>query len=75
MFEPEVFRKQIYCIKENTCDIFGTFRCSPQSIGPRGIVPPSLRPCRWPTANCFIRIWNAQWKHGRNCLVIQRQTK
>jgi len=24
MFEPEVFRKQIYCIEENTCDIVGT---------------------------------------------------
>jgi len=26
MFEPEVFRKQIYFIKESTCDIVGTFR-------------------------------------------------
>jgi len=26
MFEPEVFRKQIYCIEENTCDLVGTFR-------------------------------------------------
>jgi len=24
MFEPEVFLKQIYCIEESTCDIFGT---------------------------------------------------
>ena len=24
MFEPEVFRKQIYCIEESTCGIFGT---------------------------------------------------
>jgi len=26
MFEPEVFRKQMYCIEESTCDIVGTFR-------------------------------------------------
>jgi len=26
MFEPEVFRKQMYCIEEITCDIIGTFR-------------------------------------------------
>jgi len=33
MFEPEIFRKQIHCIEESTCDIFGTFRrpgnCAP----------------------------------------------
>jgi len=26
MFEPEVFRKQMYCIEESTCDIVGPFR-------------------------------------------------
>jgi len=26
MFELEVFRKQMYCIKESTCDNVGTFR-------------------------------------------------
>jgi len=26
MFEPEVFRKQMYCIEESTCDIVETFR-------------------------------------------------
>jgi len=26
IFEPEVFQKQMYCIKESTCDIVGTFR-------------------------------------------------
>jgi len=30
-FEPEVFRKQIYCIEESTCDIVGTFRRPMQS--------------------------------------------
>jgi len=26
MFEPEVYRKQMYCIEEITCVIVGTFR-------------------------------------------------
>jgi len=26
MFEPEVFRKQMYCIEESAYDIVGTFR-------------------------------------------------
>jgi len=25
MFEPKLFRKQIYCIEESTSDILGTF--------------------------------------------------
>jgi len=25
VFEPEVFRKQMYCIEESACDIVGTF--------------------------------------------------
>jgi len=54
MFEPEIFRKQIYCIEECPCDIVGTFLRHPQSFGvpiviqSPGIVPllpPSLRTC------------------------------
>ena len=30
MFKSEVFRKQMYCIAENTCDIVGTSRRRPQ---------------------------------------------
>jgi len=30
MFEPEIFRKQMYCIKESICDIVGTFQRHPQ---------------------------------------------
>jgi len=41
MFEPEFFRKLMYCIEENTCDIVGTFRCPPQSFGAQGMVPPT----------------------------------
>jgi len=31
IFEPEVFRKQMYCIEECTCDIVGIF-CRHRSI-------------------------------------------
>jgi len=52
VFEPDVFRKQMYSTEENTCDIVGTFRRLPQWFGTRGNVPPytpSLRP--WPHLN------------------------
>jgi len=32
MFEPEVFRKQMYCIEESTCNIVGTFPNPPAII-------------------------------------------
>jgi len=32
-FEPEVFRKQMYCIEASTCDIVGTFRQSLRLFG------------------------------------------
>jgi len=32
MFEPEFFRKHMYCIKESTCDIVETFRRPPAVI-------------------------------------------
>ena len=61
MFEPEVFRKQMPCIEESTCDIVGTFRCPPQSFAPPaviqrpGYVPPIVTPLpagqfTWPAA-------------------------
>jgi len=33
MFEPEVFRKQMYCIEECVCDIVGSLWRHPQRIG------------------------------------------
>jgi len=32
MFEPEIFRKQMYCIEESICDIVGAFRRPLQSF-------------------------------------------
>ena len=37
-FEPEVFRKQIYCIEESTCDIFGMFWLSRQWFGAPAVI-------------------------------------
>jgi len=37
MFERKVFREQMYCIEESTCDIVGVF-------GARGLCAPLLRP-------------------------------
>ena len=33
MIEPEVFRKQIYCLEECTCDTVGTLRRPRRSFG------------------------------------------
>jgi len=46
VFQPEIFRNQMYCLEEITCDIVGTLRrprshsAAPQRYGARGIVPP-----------------------------------
>jgi len=43
MFEPEVFRKQMYCIEESTCNIVGTIRRPHGDSAPGESCPPSLR--------------------------------
>jgi len=49
MFEPEVYRKQMYCIEKSTCDIAGTFRRPRQSFGvPRNDSAP---PVTWRPGN------------------------
>jgi len=46
IFEPEIFRKQMYCIEEDTCDIVGIFwrphsiSASQEWFGERVIAPP-----------------------------------
>ena len=40
MFEPEVFRKQMYCFENVPMTLLGLFALPPQWFGPRGIVPP-----------------------------------
>jgi len=42
VFEPEVFRKQMYCIEESTCDNVGTFRRSHSDLAPGELFPPCL---------------------------------
>lgn len=53
MFEPEVFREQMYCIEENICDFVGTFLRPPVIRLPRHFAPlaPSVRPWISPTKN------------------------
>jgi len=61
MFEPEVFRKQIYCIEESTCDIVGTFRL-PHSDS----VPGELcQPCPLVTP-LIVRLLNKKAVSGRD---------
>ena len=54
MFGPEVFRKQMYCIEESTCDIVETFRqprshwASPAVIQRLGNCAPLTPPCQAP---------------------------
>jgi len=58
MFEPKVFRKQMYCIEESTCDIVGPFRrphvnsAPPCWFSARGIVPPLIKPLPHVFINC-----------------------
>ena len=44
MVEPELFRKQIYCIEESTCDIVGTFRCPRHDSARRKLGLPRYAP-------------------------------
>jgi len=73
MFEAEVFRKQIYCIEESTCDNFGMFWLSRQSFGAPAVIrrphndsalgklfppwPRSLRPWCWRCAKLLCTCW------------------
>ena len=45
MFEPEIFRKQMYCIDENICDIVGTL-WRPHSDSAPGSCAPLVMPLR-----------------------------
>jgi len=63
-FEPKVFRKQMCCIEESLCDIFGTFR-RPRYSAPGVLCPHalhSLRPwvrgvTRWDGARGNKQLW------------------
>ena len=62
MFEPKVFRKEIYCIEESTSDIVGAFRRPHNDPAPGELCSPSLRPCAhpWLQACCNERFSNCQ---------------
>jgi len=44
MFEPELFRKQIYCVEESTSDIVGAFRRLRSDLAPGELCPPPHAP-------------------------------
>jgi len=39
MFEPDIFRKHLYCIEKSTCDIIGTFRRPRSDSAPGELCP------------------------------------
>jgi len=56
IFEPEVFRKQMYRVEESTCDIVVTFRRPHSDLSPGEFWlpwPSSLRPWRWQKKACL----------------------
>jgi len=76
MFETEVFRKQIYCVEESTCDIFGTFIRPPQRFGAPAVIwrnhggsaPGKLCPRYAPVLTC--RIHSLWLRERHNTFVI-----
>ena len=52
MFEPDVFRKQMYFIKESTCDIVRTFPHPLWSFGTPTVI---MRPPQWFVAPIVIQ--------------------
>ena len=44
MFAPEVFRKQMYCVEESTCDIVGIFRHPHNDPAPGELCPRRYTP-------------------------------
>ena len=84
MFEPKVFRKQMNCIGESTCNIVGIFRRPPAVIQrPGNCGSPSLRPCGHPLA-AFIDLVQAikdnrrrwcEWRVGRRVGCSMYHTK
>ena len=81
VFEPKVFREQMFCIEECTCNIFGTF-LRPQSFDARTLAP-SVRSCKGPRVdstaniNCPRVVNNAQLSvfvlksfHKLSCVLL-----
>ena len=46
MFEPKVFREQMYCIENRTCDMVVFFFDYPSDLAPGTLCAPSVRPWR-----------------------------
>ena len=87
MFQFEVFRKQMFCIEESTCDIDRNFRRPPWRFGAPILIwgpgncvplaPSSLRPCALTLhLNRFRQIDNQQYySYADSCTAYQRWTE
>jgi len=87
MLKTKVFRKQMYCTEQSTCDIVGTFwrpsaiRPTPQWFGAlivtqrpgnlRSPCPPSLRPCREELCKYLLR-FDDRLTAKQLCIELQK---
>jgi len=67
MFEPEVIRKQMYCIAESTCDIVGTFRRPRSDLAPREMSPFSPLVTPLCEEEGLSKLEGKYWKDRGNC--------
>jgi len=71
MFGPELFRKQMYCIEESTCDILGTF-WRPRSDSAPGncstLAPPRYAP------DCNAHCNGFKHRYAFTCLILFSST-
>jgi len=63
MFEPEVFRKQIYCVEESIVTLFGLFGAPSSHLAPGELCPPRYAP----GLGC---LWRRTW-HPPNVLIAR----
>jgi len=69
MFKPEVFRKQMCCIEESTCDIVGIFRRPRSDLAPHSDSEPGkfwLKPC---STTYVVRNTNGNKTNFRKTLI------
>jgi len=58
MFKLKVFRKQMYCVEESTCDIVRTFRAPPAVI---------RRPHSDSAPGNYVPLVLSSWEYGMQC--------
>jgi len=74
IFEPDVFRKQLYCIEDSTCDIAETFLCPRSDSAPGELFPlaPLVTPsCTTVTGNEQISLFFTVKQYSFPCKNIK----